>query len=56
MNHAVRQLVILTIEDRRSVGAVLAVFLTENALMIFGLSSNIFCKLLPGFSVEECEG
>jgi len=36
-------------------GAVLAVFHIENALMIFGVSSEIFCKLLPGFSVEGCE-
>jgi len=34
------------------VGAVLAVFLTENALMIFGLSSKNFCELLPGFPGE----
>jgi len=36
-------------------GAVLAVFHIENALMIFGVSSEIFCKLLPGFPVEGCE-
>jgi len=48
----VRQIVILTTEHRWSVGAVLAVFLTENTLMIFGLSSKIFCELLPGFPGE----
>jgi hypothetical protein len=45
----VRQIVILTTAHCWSV---LAMFLTENALMIFGLSSKIFCELLPGFPGE----
>ena len=49
----VRQIVILTTEHRWSV---LAVFLSENALMIFGLSSKIFANFFPDFPEKDTEG
>jgi hypothetical protein len=37
-------------------GAVLTVVLTENALMIFGLSSKFFANFFPDFPEKDTEG
>jgi hypothetical protein len=43
---------LLRLQRLEALGTVLTVFLKENALIIFGLSSKIFCELLPLFPGE----